>query len=243
MCGRFTLTIPTFDELADALGVTADPRLGIGYAPRYNVAPSQRSWVLAPGSAGSELRLSRWGFDTRRSSEERPRRPVLNAPTHTLGGSAAFRLATRDGRVVVVADGFFEWIAGDGDRRPFWFRPREGKLLYLAAVQSEVEQPTFAIITTEASSEVRAVHERMPVLLDRDAVDRWLGGAAARDVLATSSVRLRKTRVGLRVNDVRNDDVACVAPAPEGSAPDGRTLDLFPDAPSGAQAPPRRRKK
>jgi putative SOS response-associated peptidase YedK len=241
VCGRFTLTVPTFEELADALGVVADPRLAAGYVPRFNVAPSQRAWVVARGVDGPELRLSRWGFDSRRSPEERPRRPVLNAPTYTLGGSAAFRLATRDGRIVVIADGFFEWIAGDRDRRPFWFRPTDGRLLHMAAVQSVVEQPTFAIVTTEASNDVQDVHERMPLLLDPEATRRWLSGAPLPDSRGPSSiVRLRRTRVGLRVNDVRNDDAACVEPGPEPPAAEGRTLDLFGEA-LGDVAPRKRR--
>jgi putative SOS response-associated peptidase YedK len=228
MCGRFTLTVPTFDELASALGVSMVRPEGVDYAPRFNVAPSQHAWVLTSGPVGPELRLSRWGFDARSSAEEPPRRPVLNAPTYTLGGSASFRLAMRDGRVIVIADGFFEWVSSKEDRRPFWFRPAEGRLLHMAAVEAKVDQPTFAIVTTEASQDVRDVHARMPLLFDRESALRWLAGESLRD-LERAPIALRRTRVGVRVNDVRNDDETCVTEA--SSEPSvGQTLDLFGDA-------------
>ena len=35
--------------------------------------------------------------------------------------------------------------------------------------------PVFTILTTEAAEEVRFIHDRMPVMLARDDVDRWVG--------------------------------------------------------------------
>ena len=35
--------------------------------------------------------------------------------------------------------------------------------------------PVFTILTTEAAEEIRFIHDRMPVMLAEDDVDRWIG--------------------------------------------------------------------
>ena len=68
---------------------------------------------------------------------------------------------------------------------------------------------TFTIITTEANATMRALHHRMPVILPPEAFEPWLSGA---DVRLAPAPRdwLAMHRVGLRVNNPRNDDPECV---------------------------------
>jgi putative SOS response-associated peptidase YedK len=57
------------------------------------------------------------------------------------------------------------------------------------------------MIVTDANAFMRAVHNRMPVLLDRPGLEAWLSGAAGPEVLRPAAEdRLRMWPVSRRVN-------------------------------------------
>ena len=77
-------------------------------------------------------------------------------------------------------------------------------------------------MTTAASEDLVDVHDRMPVILDREQADLWLDGATDRDELENlmrpgRPGRLALREVSRRVNSVRNDDEECLRPAEEQS--------------------------
>ena len=81
---------------------------------------------------------------------------------------------------------------------------------------------TFTIVTTEANEKLRPIHPRMPVIVDPADYDLWLGGDgegdsdggdALRAILGPFAPELMAFyRVSTRVNNVRNDDPACIEP-------------------------------
>lgn len=207
MCGRFTLTLPDFEELARLLGVEPDAQLAARYRPRYNVAPSDAHWILAE-PAGKALLPARWGHGAKKL-------PLLRSE------GAAKRKAFADRRCVVPTDGFFEWTGEKGARKPHWFHPTpqaraKGGLLLLAGLYGEgPEGFDFAILTTGANDTVRPIHDRMPVVIAAGDVDRWLHGSTddAASLLAPAPADLLvDTAVGTRVNSARNDDPSCLLP-------------------------------
>ncbi len=84
---------------------------------------------------------------------------------------------------------------------------------------SEID--TAAIVTCAANGTLAAIHERMPAILDPDAVGPWLdirevdAGRAAALCRPCPEAWLDLDPVGPRVNDVRNDDAGLMDP-PEG---------------------------
>jgi putative SOS response-associated peptidase YedK len=77
-------------------------------------------------------------------------------------------------------------------------------------------RPAFAILTTGANLEVRALHDRMPVLLPEPLLAAWLAEAPPPELPSPADGVLAIRPVSRRVNSVRNDDPACLAsPAPE----------------------------
>src|SRR5215475_7066071 len=124
MCGRFTLTVPDLDLLARLLGLEADPALAKDYRPRYNVAPSDTHLIVAE-NRGRRLLPARWGLGEK---------PQINARAETAAELPTFRHALASGRCVVPADGFFEWTGPESDRRPLWYRRKNGQLLLMAGI-------------------------------------------------------------------------------------------------------------
>ncbi|MGD9932861.1 MAG: SOS response-associated peptidase [Dehalococcoidia bacterium] len=178
MCGRFTLTEPDGDLLAQELGVP--PESLQDYEPRFNIAPTQEHFVLSLENEDREALRARWGLvnvwakDAKRASNQ------INARAETVDTTPAYRAAFKKRRCLVPADGFFEWDRSGKVRQPYWIH-RPGRALMFFAGLYELWQPepgkfqrTFTIVTTGANSVVSGIHDRMPVVLDDDDADRWL---------------------------------------------------------------------
>lgn len=224
MCNRFTLTNTQRAWLAAGLGVDIDDIPAEGIPPRYNIAPTDRHWIVRPKREERELVPARWGLVNSWARDRKRAAQQTNARAETLTGRAAFREAFARRRCVVPADGFFEWTGPKTGRRPLWFhRPDGGLLLFAGLYESWWPAPgererTFTIVTTGANGLMAPIHERMPVILAQETVDEWL--YPQQDTLALAALLvpppddlLVATPVSTRVNSVKNDDPACLEPA------------------------------
>lgn len=225
MCGRFTLTIPDYDTLADALGVTADPAQAALYRPRYNVAPTDPHWIVRVKEGRRQLLPAKWGLVNSWAKDASGAARQINARAETVPTRPAFRDAFEKRRCVVPTDGFFEWIGDKGARRPVWFHPPAGGLLLLAGLYESWRDPvtdawqrTFSIVTVGANELVAPVHDRMPAVLVGGAVQEWMASPGDSDHLARLEAllapaplgTLAATPVSSRANSVKNDDPACL---------------------------------
>jgi putative SOS response-associated peptidase YedK len=74
---------------------------------------------------------------------------------------------------------------------------------------------TFTIVTTAAIAALRAVHDRMPVIVAAADYDEWLSSPNPSALLEPRQGEpLEIVPIGTRVNDVRNDDPGLLAPLP-----------------------------
>lgn len=91
---------------------------------------------------------------------------------------------------------------------------RVSSLPALRSVEAPVE--TFTIITGEPNSLVADLHNRMPVILDRDDYDAWLKAADTaipQAMLQSFPARLMTAfPVSKRVNSPKNDDPKVIEP-------------------------------
>jgi putative SOS response-associated peptidase YedK len=218
MCGRFTLTVATFDELCALLGVPPDVDAAAVFRPRYNVAPTDTHIILCE-EGRRHLAPAVWGLGVDK--------PQINARSETADSRPTFRAAFARTRCVVPADGFFEWTA---DRQPIWYHRKDGGLLLMAGMfERDRSGLRFTILTTAANDLIAPVHDRMPVILAPEQVDTWLGRTPLpklRKLLAPAPADwLVATEVSPRVNSVKNDDAACLDPPP--GKPKPRQLRLF----------------
>ena len=145
------------------------------------------------------------------------RKPVINVRGEQVGSGHGFRHAFESRRCAVVTDGFFEW---DARRAPFWYHRADGGLVLLAGLYQDPpagqHDPRFTVLTTRPNKLVAAVHDRMPVICRSAQVDDWLTAPpdkAATLIRPAPEEALIVTPVSKRVNSVKNDDPACLAPA------------------------------
>jgi len=189
MCGRYTQTA-SLKDLQARFGFAAS---GVEeLKARYNLAPTQDAPVVVQEDA-RVLRLLRWGLIPSWSKGELSANILINARAETVADKTAFRASFRRRRCLVLADGYYEWPSGPGTgkvasrvvlktREPFamaglWdtWKPDDGP-----------EQSTFAIVTTAANDALKAMHERMPVILQKGADETiWLDPHAPPDILTS----------------------------------------------------------
>ena len=184
MPGRVFQTLPV-EDVAAALGV--DAALVMGEPPRRNIAPGQAVVALTPRG----LQRMRWGMIPvgRKNARGRPvMETIINARSETVFDKSAFADV---GRAVLPVQGWYEWT-GEKRKKTAWrIRPRDNGLLFFAAI-SDVwiapggrELAQLATVTCEPNADVREVHHRMAVILDRTAIGTWLSGdiGAASDLM------------------------------------------------------------
>lgn len=229
VCGRYTLTTDDYGSVADALEATFDEADATSWRPRFNVAPTDPMPVVA-WRGGRHLVRAIWGLVAPRDRSPRPAIQI-NARAETLGERALFRSAFSKLRVAVVADGFYEWTGSKRKRRPIRFHRPDGRPMVFAGIAAPwtdpatgVVTPRFAIITTAPGDVVAPVHDRMPAILEPQDIDAWVRGgppdvpplewARALEPMLVSAAHapLVASRASPRVNDVRNDDAACLEP-------------------------------
>lgn len=178
MCGRFTLTRQNRRELAHLLGVDEDDLRD--YRPRYNIAPTDRHFIVTSKYERRTARAASWGLVNSWATDNSSASQCINAKAETLEERRAFREAFLQRRCVIPADGFYEWRGPKTQREPVWIHPPDrGLLLFAGLYESWQTKPgewqrTFTIITTAANALLKAIHDRMPVILDEGAAEDWM---------------------------------------------------------------------
>ncbi len=214
MCGRFSL-YASQSEIETELGV----ELAEAPAPRYNIAPGQPILAVRwTGSARQGLPF-RWGLIPAWAKDPKIGSRLINARSETVAEKPSFRVAVRERRCLLPANGFFEWSSGAG-KRPFYFLRGDSRLCVFAGLWETWRAPdgsrlaSCTILTTRANSVVAPVHERMPVILEPECFSGWLGGdlsTALGLLIPAPETLLVRRAVGVWVNDPRHQGEACVA--------------------------------
>jgi putative SOS response-associated peptidase YedK len=226
MCGRFTLTTPA-EEWSALFEVDA-----LEAEPRYNVAPTEDVIVVrsGPQRGGREALRMRWGLIPSwvEAIDDVPL--LINARCETITEKPSFKDSFRERRCLVLADGFYEWRADAGGKRPYWIHLASGAPFGFAAIWDRWEGEdgpieSCAILTTDATDDIAPIHDRMPGILDHHQVKRWLDPRAGPSELGSlvgspEPGRLALREVSSRVNSVKFDDPECLAPV-------GTQVDLF----------------
>jgi putative SOS response-associated peptidase YedK len=219
MCGRFAL-FASGDEIAERFQLAETPVLDA----RYNIAPTQPVAVVRATAASRELAFLRWGLIPSWAKDPAIGNRMINARSDTAGDKPSFRSAFQQRRCLIPASGFYEWQkAGAGGKQPYFIRPHVGGLFALAGLWERWHDPhgeaveSCTILTTEANELMQSLHDRMPVILDRDSERVWLDSQASSDTLRSlltpfASDRMEALPVSPWVNSAKNEGPRCLEP-------------------------------
>ena len=222
MCGRYRLSRrkQIVEEYFDSTSEEQD------WNPRYNIAPTQPVPVIRqhPKEPKRVLSLMRWGLIPGWAKDSSVAASMINARSETASTKPAFRDALKLRRCLIPADGFYEWRRTTQVKQPYCFEVNGGELFAFAGLWDRWKDSngswvkTCSILTTTPNAVTSAIHDRMPVILDRDSYDVWLDPSmndvqVVSELLKPYDARLMRSHpVSTRINHVANDDEECSLP-------------------------------
>jgi putative SOS response-associated peptidase YedK len=202
--------------------------------PRYNIAPTQDVAIVrrAAGDSKRQLVFVRWGLVPHWASDVSIGSRLINARSDTVATKPAFRTAFARRRCLVLADGYYEWQKAGRGKRAYHIRMADGRPFAIAGLwemwrgtnkEAAAGLESCTIITTDASSRTRTIHDRMPVILDPRDYEPWLDPDVTEKERVAPLLRsyeaedLVAVEVGPHVNNARHEGPECLAGALEES--------------------------
>lgn len=213
-------------------------------AADYNVAPTKEVYAVverppakdSPEPPERQLRVLTWGLVPSWAKDPSIGTRMINARMETVADKPAYKRAFAVRRCLLPADGYFEWYptsrttkAGKPVKQPFFIRPADGGVLAMAGLYEIWRDPsrsgddperfrwTCTVLTTEAEDSLGHIHDRMPLMVERDRWSQWLdprvGGELSLLVPAAPG-RLEAFPVSTAVGNVRNNGPELVEPLP-----------------------------
>jgi putative SOS response-associated peptidase YedK len=227
MCGRFLNKLPAA-EIARIFG-TRNPVPN--YPARFNIAPTDPVLAVRFNQETKERSLDalRWGLVPHWANDLKLGSRMINARAEAVAILPAFRDAFKARRCIIPASGFYEWKKIGTAKQPYAIMPESEPLFAFAGLwenwRDRAGGPgaewvrTCSIITGRPNELVAPIHDRMPVILPRDAWAQWLGEEPLRaDELQAllkplPAERMRAYPISTKVNSVKNDEPALIEPA------------------------------
>lgn len=143
-----------------------------------DVYPTNNAPVLALQNGKPSLSLMKWGYP-----KWDGKGVIINAKSETATEKRMFSAALSSRRCIIPSTGFYEWTQDKGQPKiKYRFNTPDSPMLYLAGLYSEFnlkenDEPLkerFVILTRESNADIQDIHHRMPVILYKDEIIRWL---------------------------------------------------------------------
>jgi putative SOS response-associated peptidase YedK len=237
----------TSDPVRSLLVRPQDPPAG---TPDWNMAPSKLAPVVltrrprdaqAQDEPVRQLRLLTWGLVPSWAKDVKVGLRMVNARAESVLGKGAFAKAAISRRCIVPAEGWYEWqvspVAKDAKgkprKQPFFVHRADGEPVGFAGLYEfwrdrglpdddpEAWLTSFTIITTDADAGLDRIHDRQPLVLERDQWAQWLDPQeqdpeTVRALLEFSTPgRFVAHPVGRAVGATRNNGPSLIEPVPE----------------------------
>jgi len=198
MCARFMILddkeIAEINKIVEAIGMKYD---GKGLTMKTGeIFPTDNVPTVSMENGKPSILLMKWGFPKYEESGV-----VINARSETAAQKTMFASAFAHRRIVVPSTGFIEWLktGGSDAKQKLKFNTPDTPMLYMAGLYTDypphkmddVLTSRFVILTREANDSIKDVHSRMPVILYKDEIRRWLTDTDyASTIMSRDTVRL-----------------------------------------------------
>lgn len=164
MCGRFYA-----DErmLKEIWGIVRDADHRPHLPAAGDIHPSDRALILYGKNGMLMAEEMDWGFIPVTGSGL-----VINARAESAAEKSMFRNSILQRRCVIPASHFYEW---NKNKEKVSFKRGDAPVLYMAGFYQRYEGGNrFVILTTAANESMRQVHDRMPVILEKQELEKWV---------------------------------------------------------------------
>lgn len=146
------------------------------------IRPTDIAPVIAPNAKGVRTVFPMiWGFTLPDRENTKRAAPLINARVETAAVKPTFKESWAHRRCIVPASYYFEWehltrpdgIKKTGDK--YVIQPVGATTVFFAGLyRMENGFPCFTILTGEPSQDISHIHDRMPIMLPQDVIDRWI---------------------------------------------------------------------
>ena len=171
MCGRYYVDDDTAREIEKLVRqvdekMRSTAAVGVRLQAK-DIHPSEMAPVITADDSGLCCRWQRWGFPGFNGKQL-----IFNARSESALEKKTFRESVERRRIVVPARWFYEW---NKNKEKNVFYQKGQPVLYMAGLYNRYQdEDRFVILTTEANDSMRPVHDRMPLVLERDEIYKWL---------------------------------------------------------------------
>ena len=187
-----------------------------------------------------QLRLLTWGLVPSWAKDTKIGMRMINARAESVLEKGAFAKAAASRRCLVPAQGWYEWqkspvskdAKGNPRKQPFFIHRADGDVVAFAGLYEfwrdreiadgddpEAWLTTFTIITTEAEAGLDRIHDRQPLVLEREDWSTWLDPSTTdtaevgRLLAFASPGRFEAYPVGTAVSSNRSNGPQLIEPA------------------------------
>ena len=171
MCGRYYVDDDTAKEIEKLVRQVDEKMRQTATAGTQlqakDIHPSELAPVITADENGLRCRWQRWGFPGFSGKQL-----IFNARSESALEKKTFRESVEHRRIVVPAAWFYEWNKNK-EKNIFY---RQGQpVLYMAGLYNRYQdEDRFVILTTAANDSMKLIHDRMPLVLERDEIHNWL---------------------------------------------------------------------
>ncbi len=165
MCGRY--------YYADKTAYIVEDELGFMHGTIKTSAGD-----ITPGMATPGIILNRAGRKDLTVTDlfwgimSKDKKLIINARRESAAEKSMFLESMEKRRCILPAAGFYEW---DKSRTKYIFKRTDESPIYLAGFYDMSDnRDSFVILTTAANKSMEAVHDRMPVMIDKGNVADYL---------------------------------------------------------------------
>ena len=182
MCGRGSLTRveSELEERFDATFYSEDLER-YNPLPSFNIAPTNWHPVVIQEDA-QHFNYLRWGLIPFWAKDPGIGSKMINARLETLSEKKSFKTSLMKRRCLVPMDGFYEWKKEPSGRKiPMRICTKKKEVFFMAGLYDRWKDPagniipSFTIITCPANHFMEPIHDRMPVILEKEHHEAWMG--------------------------------------------------------------------
>ncbi|MEK3889590.1 SOS response-associated peptidase [Bacillus sp. FSL K6-3431] len=213
MCGRYSLFVNS-EQLMERFNLDLSEKFIL--EERYNIAPSQDVFALVGSNTGKRAGKLKWGLVPSWAKDPKIGYKMINARAETVNEKPSFKKLLKRRRCIIIADGFYEWKKEAATKLPYRFQLKTREPFAFAGLWDRWESDgqlihSCTIITTEANAVVKDIHDRMPVILTKEAEEVWLDRSLEDDAYLKGLLRpyaaeeMEKYQVSSLVNSPKND--------------------------------------
>ncbi|BBF45259.1 hypothetical protein lbkm_4021 [Lachnospiraceae bacterium KM106-2] len=188
MCGRYYVDDEMVSEIEKLVRqIDAD----LAKTKSGDIFPTNFAPVVVADHDEKNLTAMKWGFPNFSNKGV-----IINARAETVLEKRMFAESVRNRRCLIPARGFYEW---DIAKEKISFERKDDQIVYMAGIFKPQAQNQFVILTTAANDSMKEIHNRMPLVLEKEEVDDWLFEPQAVEFI------LHKTPVALK-HYIKRDD-------------------------------------